>query len=101
MSLRYTMMDILDDSTEDIIRDSTTLDISKFKFTNGYYKHVLTQREKERPYKLSSTYYGTVEYENLILLINGVEDVWELPVGTKLQIPRLEDLKTFVQANRI
>jgi hypothetical protein len=94
-------MSILDDTTENIIRDPASLDVSTFKFTNGYFKHVLTQREKERPDKISFQYYGSVAYENLILLINNVVDVWELPVGTKLRIPKLEDLKTFIKDNSI
>jgi len=93
-------MSILDDTTEDIIYDSSSLDISTFKFENGYYKHVLTQKEKERPYKISYTYYGTVAYENIILLINGIKDIWEIPVGTKIHIPKLDDLKTWIKDNR-
>lgn len=98
--LRYTMMDILDDTTEDIIMDPTSLDPSTFKFSNGYYKHVLTQKEKERPYKLSYIYYGTVAYENILLLLNEVKDIWEIPVGTKLRIPKLNDLKDWIKENR-
>jgi hypothetical protein len=100
MNLRYTMMNILDDTTEDILYDPTTLDVSKFKFKNGYYPHTISQRDKERPYKISSTYYGTTVYDNLILLINNVRDIWDLPVGTELKIPKLEDLKSWITKNR-
>ncbi len=101
MSLRHTMMSILDDTTEDIIRDPSSLDVSKFKFVNGYFQHTLSKRDKERPDKISFTYYGTVVYENILLLINNVVDIWELPVGTKLKIPKLEDLQNFIKDNKV
>lgn len=100
MDLKYTLMDKLDETTDNIIYDPTTLNSSTFNFTNGYYKHVLTQREKEKPYMLSYIYYGTVTYENLLLLINGIKDIWEVPVGTKIRIPKLEDLKKWIKDNR-
>jgi len=100
MDIRYTMMDILDDTTDNVLYDPTTLDVSSFNFSNGYYKHVLSQKEKEKPYMLSYAYYGTIAFEHLILLINGIKDIWEIPVGTKIKIPKLGDLKTWIKENR-
>ena len=100
MKLLHSLMNILDETTEDIIYDPTTLDISKFEFSSGYFKHKLSQREKEKPYMISYVYYGTIVYEHIILLINGVKNIWDLPVETELKIPKLEDLKLFIKNNR-
>ena len=70
MNLRYTMMNIIEEINDVTVYDSTSLDISDFKFTNGYYLYNLNQEDKVKPYKISYQYYGTVAYENIILLIN-------------------------------
>lgn len=100
MDLRYTMSSILEEINDITIYDPTTLDVSDFKFENGYYLYSLNQEDKIKPYRISYKYYGTVAYENLILLINNIKDIWELPIGTSLKIPKLEDLKTFIKNKR-
>jgi len=100
MDLRYSLMDKLDEDDQYTIYDPTTLDISSFKFTNGYYMHTVTQQDRIKPYMLSYAYYGTVMYESLLLLLNNIEDIWEFPVGEKIKIPKLDDIKTFLKNNR-
>lgn len=100
MDLRYSMMDEIEEINDVVIKDSTTLDVSDFKFTNGYYLYSLNKEDKIKPYRISYKHYGTVAYENIILLLNNIKDIWELPVGTDLKIPKLEDLKAFVKDKR-
>ena len=100
MDIRYTLMNTMEEDDNYTIYDPTTLDISTFKFQSGYYMHTFTQYDRIKPYMISFAYYGTTVYENLILLINGVRDVFELPIGTKLKIPKLNDIKLFVKDNR-
>ena len=100
MDIRYSLQNTIEENDDYTIYDLTTLDMSKFKFTNGYYTHTLTQQERIKPYMISYVYYGSVTYENLILLINNISDIWELPVGTKIRVPKLDDLKKFLKDNR-
>lgn len=100
MDLRYSLMDIMDEDDNYTIYDPTTLDISSFNFSSGYYMHTVTQLDRIKPYLISYTYYKTVAYESLILLLNNVDDIFDLPIGTKLKIPKLDDIKTFIKDNR-
>lgn len=79
-----------------IVYDPTNVDFSKFKYTNGYYNHTLAKREIEKPYLISLAYYGTVDYDDIILLVNNIANIWECAPGVQLKIPKLDDLKTFL-----
>jgi hypothetical protein len=94
------MENIIETINDIIIYDPTTLDVSDFKFTNGYYLYTLNQEDRIKPYKISYKYYGTVAYEHIILLINNIKDIWELPIPTILKIPKIEDLKVFIKDKR-
>lgn len=100
MNIRYTLEDIIETVNDITIYDPTTLDVSDFKFTNGYHLYSLNKEDKIKPYRISYQYYGTVAYENFILLINNIKDIWETPVGTKLKLPKIEDLKSFLKDKR-
>jgi len=100
MDIRYSLQNTIEENDEYTIYDLTTLDMSSFKFSNGYYMHTITQQDRIKPYMISYAYYGSVVYENLLLLINNIEDIWELPVGTKIRIPKLDDIKKFIKDNR-
>jgi len=78
------------------IYDPGSVDFSKFQWTNGYYNHKLTKSEIEKPYLLSYQYYGSLEYEEIILLVNNIPDIFEVPTGTSIKIPKLVDIKTFL-----
>jgi hypothetical protein len=81
----------------EIIYDPTSVNFSKFQWTNGYYNHVLTQREIEKPYLISLTYYSTVDYEDIILLVNNIADIWKCAPGTSIKVPKIEDVKSFMK----
>ncbi|MDD5651513.1 MAG: hypothetical protein PHF86_14055 [Candidatus Nanoarchaeia archaeon] len=83
----------------EVIYDPMSVNFSKFKFTKGYYNHRLTQKEIEKPYLLSFQYFGIIDYENLILLINNISDIFEVPVGTQIKIPKLQDIQFFLLEN--
>jgi hypothetical protein len=88
------------ESDPEVIYDPMTVDFSKFIFTNGYYNHRLTKNEIMKPYLLSLQYYNSIEYEDIILLINNILDIWEVPVGTQIKIPKLTDLQQFILENK-
>jgi len=87
-------------STEtETIYDPMSVDINSFLWASGYYNHKITQREIEKPYLISLQYYGTVDYEDIILWLNNIPDVFELVPGIELRIPKLVDLKKFIVDN--
>jgi hypothetical protein len=91
---------VLDDTDGNVIRDSTSVLWKEFKWTNGYFKHKIFKVEIERPYLISQAYYGTVDYWDIILLLNNVEDIFEIIPLSELYIHKLEDIKQFVLDNR-
>lgn len=89
----------LEDSSDYTIIDSRSVNWSAFEFTNGFKRHFISADEILKPYLISSQYYSTVEYEDEILLINGIADPFELVPGVEIKIPDLNDLKTFILNN--
>lgn len=100
--MRYLVESILFDDKEKnlTIYDSQSIDWLSFNWSNGYYPHKISSIEIQKPYLISYAYYGTVEYEDVILLLNGIEDPFELIPGKELMIPKVDDLKTFILKNR-
>ena len=89
-------MDILDSSNDVTIYNPLSIDWSKFKFYNGYYTHLLTQLEIEQFWTISYAYYGDIKFEEIILILNGIEDLFDLEPGANLIIPKEEDLREFI-----
>ena len=86
-----------------IVYDPTSVIWTEFDYPNGYNSHTVTIHEVLKPYLISFLYYGTVIYEDILLLLNGIDDIFELRPGVKIKIPQIEDLKTFLnkQKNRV
>ena len=104
MTIRYKLMDKLEESSENIhdvnIFDPTSVDWNTFKYTSGYYPHKITSFEIMKPYLISYAYYGTVNYEDAILLVNKIENIWDVVPGTEIRVPKLQDIRTFVLENK-
>ena len=98
--MRDKVQTILDQTDSIIIRDSTSVKWKDFVWSNGYYKHKIAKVEIERPYLISQIYYGTSDYWDIILLVNGIEDVFEIIPLSEIFIPKLEDIKQFIALNR-
>ncbi len=97
--MRYKLMNILDESTDNKIYDPTSIDCSKFLWSQGYYKHYVSEFDILKPYNISYAYYGDVQYEDIILLLNNIENVWDIYPGAMLMIPKLDELNSFVLNN--
>jgi hypothetical protein len=83
----------------ELIYDPTSVDFSKFEWTGGFYNHRLTQFEIEKPYLISLQYYGDISYEDIILLLNNISDIFEVPIGTLIKVPKIEDITSFLLKN--
>lgn len=66
-----------------------------FYFPSGFTIHYVTEAECDRPYLISTRYYNSVEYIDIILLVNQVTNFLELKKGTQLKIPVLSDIEEF------
>jgi hypothetical protein len=103
MDTRYNLMTSLESFSENPhnidVMDSTTIDWSKFKWDHGYIKHYINANELLRPYLLSYIYFGTVAWEYIILELNGIDDIEDVPVGSEIWIPKLEDLSAFLESS--
>ena len=98
--MREKVQSILDTTDNIIIRDPISVDWSTFKWSNGYYSHKISKIETQKPFLISAAYYGTVEYEDIILLLNNVSDPFEVIPESELKIPKLQDIKAFILLNK-
>lgn len=97
--MRYRTMSIFDESNNNIIYDPTSIDWKQFGWTQGYYKHYVSNQEIVRPYLIAYEYFSDVNYEDVILLLNGIEHVWDLFPGCILKIPKRDELDIFILSN--
>jgi hypothetical protein len=86
-------------SNEYAIVDSTTCDWSTFSWDNGWYEYRVTQADLLKSYFISYKYYQTVDYEDIILLLNNIGDPFEMVVGSLIKVPKLNDVKAFILTN--
>jgi hypothetical protein len=84
-----------------ILRDTQSLDITQFRWQDGYSKYTVQEDETRKPYLISQRNYGTDIYEDILLLLNGVADQFGLRPGAVLLLPRLTELQDFLLENRI
>lgn len=98
--MREKVQSILDETDNIVIKDPTSIQWESFPWTNGYYKHYISKTEIERPYMISYTYYGSVEYWDIILILNNIEDIFEVVPYSELYLPKLVDIKQFILDNR-
>jgi len=78
------------------IYKSTTIPWNEFEFSKGYKKHILTVNEVLKFYLVSWKYFSTVDYEDLLLLINGIDDIFTVLPGTEIKIPYYDDINAFI-----
>ena len=81
------------------IYDPTSIDWTSFKWKNGYYTHIVSELDIIKPYMILYKYDMSIEYEDAILLLNNIEFIWDLAPGSKLKIPKIDDLKSFISDN--
>ena len=89
-------------TTEDniVITDPTSVDWNSFSFDRGFNEHVITKEDIYRPYLIAEKFYQNTDLTDIILLLNNVDDVFNLQVGAKLAIPFIEDLEEFIVAQK-
>lgn len=94
--MRYQVQTKLLDNAEYTIYNPLSINWKMFRWVEGLYRHYVTSDEIYKFYLVPYTYYGTVEYADIILLLNNVPTEFELYPGTELMIPKLTELESFI-----
>ncbi|MCP4650355.1 MAG: hypothetical protein GY853_09800 [PVC group bacterium] len=97
--MRYKVMTILDETDNVILYDPSSINWNDFDFSNGYYKHQVSSAELVKLYLVAYAYYGDVDYEDIILLLNKIEYVWDIVPETELKLPKKDDIDNFILDN--
>jgi hypothetical protein len=97
--MRHKVMTIMDSNNNVILYNPTSIDWNLFTYPGGYYKHTISATEVIKPYLIAEAYYGEVEYEDVILLLNKIEYIWDVVPETEIKLPKKEDIDAFILAN--
>lgn len=81
--------------------DIVSFPIKNFKFNDPLKEVMITQTYKERFYLLCYEAYGTTEYDDIILWLNGISTIHNVVPGETILLPSKRDLKKFLIENRI
>ena len=97
--MRHKVMNVLQNEDNKKLYDPTSIDWNQFDWSNGYYKHQVSAPEIVKPYLIAYAYYGDVEYEDIILLLNKIEYAFDVVPETEIRIPKKEDIDAFILEN--
>jgi len=81
--------------------DVLTFPIEKFKFNDPLKEVMITQTYKERFYLLCHEAYGSSQYDDIVLWLNGISSVHILTPGETIFLPSKRDLDKFLINNKI
>lgn len=100
--MRQLFQKIWDTTTDNlVIRNPSSIDWTSFPWNEGYTIHKISAIEIIKPYKISLQYYQTVDYEDIILLLNRIENIYEVVPEKELWIPNINELKTWLSARQV
>jgi len=97
--MRYKVMSLMDSTNDVEIYDPMSIDWTTFEWADGFFKHRLAKHEILKFYLVPYAYYGFVEYEDVILLLNKAENSWELIPETIIYVPKLPELQRYIRDN--
>lgn len=97
--MRYKLQTIIDDTGTVTIYDPNSIDWSIYNWTTGYYKHYVSEMDIIKFYNIPFYYYNNVDYEDILLLLNGIENPWDLYPGVVIKVPKLDELDNFIVNN--
>lgn len=99
--MRHDVMEIMMKDVDHTIRNPRTIDWSKFDWASGYIIHTVNSTDILKPYLISFKYYDDVDYEDIILLLNKIDNPFDLRPGAQLRIPNRDDIDNFIVENRV
>lgn len=83
--------------SEDIKIYRNNIPWQSFPFNQGYRIHYMTDIDKLRSWNVSVLWYNSVDYDDILFLINNVQDPWNMPDGYELKIPFKQELDIWLQ----
>jgi hypothetical protein len=81
--------------------DVLSFPIKEFVFNDPLKEVTITQRYKERFYLLCYESYGSSEYDDIVLWMNGISSVHILTPGETILLPSKRDLDRFLIKNKV
>lgn len=98
---RYTLMNESNvvDTFGNPFPDLFTFPLEKFKITKATQKYVLTSNDIDRFDLLISAYYGTADYDDIVLIFNQINLIYEKSPGDVIYLPDIYDIETFYRSN--
>ncbi len=86
----------LDTTNNIVIRNPLSIDWSSFPYESGFTLHNLTDLNIIKPYTISLEYYGSTNYEDILLLLNNIENIFDCVPEKEIKIPNFQELKTWL-----
>jgi len=93
----YQIIDTLVDHSNIILYDVFSTKWSDFTFPNGYTNYTIKKDETQKPYLIRYRNYKTMDYWDVLLLINGITDVFDLKAGDIIKLPKEGDIENFIK----
>lgn len=94
--MRHLFQKKLDSTNDIVIRDPLSIDWSSFPYNLGYTTYKLTDLDIIKPYHISYNVYQSIDYEDILLLLNNIENIFDCVVGKEIKIPNLQELKLWL-----
>jgi Skp family chaperone for outer membrane proteins len=94
--MREQLQSILETINTEILYDPASVNWNDFEFRDVPTKHIIKDYEVKKPYYISYQYFNDTVYTDIIMLINKVDNIFDLKAGSILYIPSLTDLTDFV-----
>jgi hypothetical protein len=103
MRSRYDLMtescEVADDGTK--YRDICSAPLRKFVFSEAPTDYYLTEKDIERIDLLVYRYYGVCEFDDILLWLNGISNIYDCEAGDKILIPAKADMENFYYKYRV
>lgn len=99
--MRNKVQTTLIDTNEYTIYNPLSVNWRNFNWSNGYYKHYITETEIYRFYLIPYSYWGVTDYWDIILILNNIANVFDLFPGAEIWIPKLQDVEKFILDNTV
>jgi hypothetical protein len=81
--------------------DTLSLNFQDFTFTSQPTTYLVDATDVLKPWFISERFFGTVDYTDLLLQINGVVNpLSDMMVDMVFIIPSLDDIKNFILNNK-
>lgn len=81
--------------------DVLSFPMRRFVFRDEVESVEIDQRLKQRFYLLCFEKYGTVEFDDIVLWLNGIDSIHNVKLGTTIYLPSKRDIEKFIMKNKV